>query len=161
MGRLTEAGQAFASRARALLTRLGDVRDAVRPDRAATGRVVLSAPYAVGTCKLPRVVVATNRDLQTMVSGRRFREDLFYRLTVFPIELPPLRERREDIPDLARHFVAAFERRTGRRIAPLSEELVAELRAQRWAGNVRELQNAIERAAIPAGGFNHAHGRRG
>jgi transcriptional regulator with GAF, ATPase, and Fis domain len=97
-----------------------------------------------------RVVVATNRDLQTMVSERRFREDLFYRLTVFPIEVPPLRERREDITDLARHFVAAFEKSTGRRIAPLSEELVAGLRAQRWPGNVRELQNAIERAAILA-----------
>src|SRR5882724_1065411 len=97
-----------------------------------------------------RIVVATNRDLQAMVAEHRFREDLFYRLNVFPIEVPPLRDRREDIPDLARHFASAFAKSSVRRMAPISDEVMALLCAQPWAGNVRELQNAMERAVIRA-----------
>ncbi len=85
-----------------------------------------------------------------MVAQHRFREDLFYRLNVFPIEVPPLRDRREDIPDLARHFASVFAESSVRRMAPISDELMTTLCAQPWAGNVRELQNAMERAVIRA-----------
>ncbi len=95
-----------------------------------------------------RLVAATNRDLEAMATSRTFREDLFYRLHVFPIELPPLRERREDIPELATHFVDAFANRTGRCIEPISDELMARLCDYDWPGNIRELMNVIERAAI-------------
>jgi formate hydrogenlyase transcriptional activator len=97
-----------------------------------------------------RLVAATNRDLEAMAASGTFREDLFYRLNVFPIELPPLRERREDIPELATHFVNVFAHRMGRRLEPISDELLAQLRAHDWPGNIRELMNVIERAAILA-----------
>jgi DNA-binding NtrC family response regulator len=97
-----------------------------------------------------RLVAATNRDLRTMSAEHRFREDLFYRLNVFPIELPPLRERREDMPELAQHFLDAFTARTGRRFEPISREFMARLCAHAWPGNIRELVNVIERAAILA-----------
>jgi PAS domain S-box-containing protein len=95
-----------------------------------------------------RVVAATNRDLAEMVKAGTFRSDLFYRLNVFPIHLPPLRERKTDIPLLARHFLRGFAKRMGkslRDIAPASQE---RLMRYPWPGNVRELQNVIERAAI-------------
>jgi transcriptional regulator with GAF, ATPase, and Fis domain len=97
-----------------------------------------------------RIVAATNRDLQAEVDAGRFRQDLYYRLSVFPIELPPLRERRADIAALAEHFVRSSPRRTGK---PLRLDTVAlrQLEAHDWPGNVRELQNAIERARIVAG----------
>jgi DNA-binding NtrC family response regulator len=97
-----------------------------------------------------RLVAATNRDLRVMVAEQRFREDLFYRLNVFPIELPPLRERREDIPELAQHFVDAFAVRTGREFAPLPATILDALCAHEWPGNIRELINVIERASILA-----------
>jgi DNA-binding NtrC family response regulator len=97
-----------------------------------------------------RIVVATNCDLQAMVAKHHFREDLFYRLNVFPIEVPPLRDRREDIPELARHFASVFAETSVRRMAPISDELMTTLCAQPWVGNVRELQNAMERAVIRA-----------
>ena len=97
-----------------------------------------------------RLVAATNRDLLAMAAERRFREDLFYRLNVFPIELPPLRERREDIPMLAQHFADAFAFRTGRQLEPLPPEFVNRLCAHAWPGNIRELMNVVERAAILA-----------
>ncbi len=97
-----------------------------------------------------RLVAATNRDLRQMVASRAFREDLFYRLSVFPIELPPLRERPEDVPDLARYFADAFARRAGSELEELSAEFIARLSVYDWPGNVRELQNVIERAVILA-----------
>jgi PAS domain S-box-containing protein len=95
-----------------------------------------------------RVVAATNRDLGDMVRDGKFREDLFYRLNVFPLRVPPLRERGADIALLAGAFVERFARRMGRRIEPLHPEAVTRLREYAWPGNVRELQNVIERAII-------------
>lgn len=95
-----------------------------------------------------RVVTATNRDLSQMVADRQFRSDLYYRLNIFPIALPPLRERREDIPLLVRHFVATFARRMNKRIETIPVETMEALTRYRWPGNIRELQNLIERAVI-------------
>ncbi|HTF93502.1 MAG TPA: sigma 54-interacting transcriptional regulator [Verrucomicrobiae bacterium] len=95
-----------------------------------------------------RVIAATNRDLQTCVRDSKFREDLYYRLNVFPLQLPPLRERREDIGILASVFAQKFAQRMGRTLEPLSEDCLRRLQAYSWPGNVRELQNIIERAVI-------------
>jgi PAS domain S-box-containing protein len=95
-----------------------------------------------------RVIAATNRDLSQAVKGGGFREDLYYRLNVFPIEVPPLRERDDDILLLAAAFAAKSAQRLGRRIEPLSDECKKRLRGYLWPGNVRELQNVIERAVI-------------
>jgi formate hydrogenlyase transcriptional activator len=95
-----------------------------------------------------RVVAATNRDLAEAVNRGTFREDLYYRLNVFPIELPPLRERREDILMLAWHFIKEFNQRMGRHIESIDEASVEALQRYSWPGNVRELRNAIERAMI-------------
>ena len=95
-----------------------------------------------------RVIAATNRDLQTCVHDSKFREDLYYRLNVFPLQLPPLRERREDIGILASVFAQKFAQRMGRTLEPLSEDCLRRLQAYSWPGNVRELQNIIERAVI-------------
>src|SRR6267378_106613 len=97
-----------------------------------------------------RVVAATNKDLRRAVDKSEFRGDLFFRLAVFPIEIPPLRERGEDVVLLARHFAAQLGNELRGRAATLSEASVAALRAHRWPGNIRELQNAIERACILA-----------
>jgi two-component system, NtrC family, response regulator PilR len=93
-----------------------------------------------------RVIAATNRPLETMVRERRFREDLFYRLNVIPINVPPLRERREDIPLLAEHFVRAFGREMGKAIVGFAPETLERLSTYAWPGNVRELENVVERA---------------
>jgi len=95
-----------------------------------------------------RVVAATNRDLSQMVSAGQFRNDLYYRLNVFPLLLPPLRERRDDIPRLVRHFTQRFARRMGRRIEDIPSATMDALVRYAWPGNVRELQNIIERAVI-------------
>ena len=95
-----------------------------------------------------RVIAATNRDLSEEVRGGRFREDLFYRLAVVPIPVPPLRDRREDVPDLAARFLAEACARNGRRSMSLSREGLAALQAHDWPGNVRELRNLVERIAI-------------
>jgi DNA-binding NtrC family response regulator len=95
-----------------------------------------------------RVICATNEDLGKAVREGRFREDLFYRINVFTIEAPPLRERRSDIPLLARHFIARFARQMDRRITGISPEAMGLLTAHDWPGNVRELCNAIERAMV-------------
>jgi transcriptional regulator with GAF, ATPase, and Fis domain len=95
-----------------------------------------------------RIVAATNRDLQQAVREGKFREDLYYRLNVFPIEVPPLRERGEDISLLASFFVNWYAQRMGRLLGPLSEESIRRLQGYSWPGNVRELQNVIERAVI-------------
>ena len=99
-----------------------------------------------------RLVAATNRNLRGAVASRRFREDLFFRLSVFPITVPPLRDRPEDIPVLARHFVARFCREMKKPVLELSQEAEEALRRYHWPGNVRELQNAVERAVILAEG---------
>jgi formate hydrogenlyase transcriptional activator len=99
-----------------------------------------------------RVVAATNQDLPQMVERRAFRADLFYRLNVFPIRVPPLRERTEDIPLLVAHFVRRFAERQGKVIDDIPEAVLAGLRHSAWPGNVRELQNAIERAVIGTSG---------
>ncbi|MEE4135724.1 MAG: sigma 54-interacting transcriptional regulator, partial [Desulforhopalus sp.] len=99
-----------------------------------------------------RIVAATNRDLQQAVADGRFREDLYYRLSVFPLTLPPLRERREDIPLLARHFAALTARKMGLSAPEISETMLAGYLAYEWPGNIRELHNEIERAMILARG---------
>ena len=95
-----------------------------------------------------RVIASTNRDLRQLVAEGKFQEDLFYRLNVIPIDMPPLRERREDIPVLAEYFVRKHEQRTGKRIDRLDEGVIAGLQAYDWPGNVRELENTIERAVV-------------
>ncbi|MFQ6757148.1 MAG: sigma-54 interaction domain-containing protein [Desulfobulbia bacterium] len=99
-----------------------------------------------------RVVAATNRDLEQEVEAGRFREDLYYRLNVIPIEAPPLRERRQDIPLLVEHFVARFNRLRKKKIKGVSDEVMARLARYAWPGNVRELENMLERMVILAGG---------
>jgi DNA-binding NtrC family response regulator len=99
-----------------------------------------------------RVIAATNRDLKQMVSEARFQEDLYYRLNVIPIPIPPLRERREDIPVLVDHFVEKHCQRTGKRIERIDDEVVHVLQRYEWPGNVRELENTIERAVVLATG---------
>jgi two-component system, NtrC family, response regulator AtoC len=95
-----------------------------------------------------RVIAATNRDLRQMVTDGRFQEDLFYRLNVIPIHIPPLRERRDDIPALVEHFVTKHAQRTGRRIERIDDGVLAALQQYDWPGNVRELENTIERAVV-------------
>lgn len=95
-----------------------------------------------------RMIAATHRDLPAMIRDEKFREDLFYRLNVFPIEIPPLRERREDIPLLVNHFVSTFSRRIGRQITSVPKATMEALTNNAWPGNVRELANFIERAVI-------------
>ena len=99
-----------------------------------------------------RIVSATNRDLIADVKAGRFREDLFYRLHVFPVAVPPLRRRSEDIPALARHFLARIAAEEGKRVRGLSAEAMALLAAFKWPGNVRQLENAIFRAVVLADG---------
>jgi len=95
-----------------------------------------------------RLVAATNRNLLEMMERGEFRDDLYYRLNVFPVLLPPLRERREDIPALVQHFVEVFGRRMGRQIEHIPEQTMSALSSYEWPGNIRELQNLIERAVI-------------
>src|SRR5437016_5307820 len=95
-----------------------------------------------------RVIAATNRDLRQMVAEGKFQEDLFYRLNVIPIAIPPLRERRDDIPALIDHFVAKHAQRTGRRFDRIDDGVLASLQQYDWPGNVRELENTIERAVV-------------
>src|SRR5271170_5765202 len=95
-----------------------------------------------------RLIAATHRDLAAMVKQTTFREDLYYRLKVFPINVPPLRQRTEDIPKLVSHFIAMYARRMNKRIEEIPSETIDSLVRYRWPGNVRELQNFIERAVI-------------
>jgi two-component system response regulator PilR (NtrC family) len=92
-----------------------------------------------------RVIAATNRDLRPMVDGGSFRQDLFYRISVIPLHVPPLRERREDIPELVAHFMSRFARRSGKSVT-ISQSALDVLESRAWLGNVRELENTIERA---------------
>jgi formate hydrogenlyase transcriptional activator len=95
-----------------------------------------------------RVIAATNRNLREAVQSGRFRSDLFYRLNVFPLELPPLRERRSDIPQLVAFCVSRFSKRFGKKIDGVSRESMEKLMNYPWPGNIRELQNIIERAVV-------------
>jgi formate hydrogenlyase transcriptional activator len=95
-----------------------------------------------------RLVAATNRDLAQMIAAREFRSDLFYRLSVFPLSLPPLRERTVDIPTLVRYFTQKYARRMNKRVESIPTEAMEALAAYAWPGNVRELENLIERAVI-------------
>jgi formate hydrogenlyase transcriptional activator len=95
-----------------------------------------------------RLVAATNRDLEKMIADREFRSDLYYRLHVFPIRIPPLRERKEDIPKLVSYFVQKFAKQMQKKIDAISPALMRGLTAWDWPGNIRELENFIERAVI-------------
>jgi transcriptional regulator with GAF, ATPase, and Fis domain len=95
-----------------------------------------------------RVVAATNRDLEAEIAAGRFRSDLFYRLNVFPIEMPPLRERNEDIPLLVQYFLDRYARKAGKSFESLSNRSLQILQSYPWPGNIRELQNVIERSVI-------------
>jgi len=95
-----------------------------------------------------RVIAATNRDLSAMVREGKFRSDLFYRLNVFPMSMPPLRERSKDVPLLTMFFVEKFARKLGRPVTHVAEETMSRLCAYSWPGNIRELQNLIERAVV-------------
>ena len=99
-----------------------------------------------------RLVAATNRDLTEMVKRNGFRSDLYYRLNVFPIQLPPLRERREDIPALVEHFVEILSRRMGKQIEEIPPQVMSMFTSHSWPGNIRELQNFIERSVILSSG---------
>jgi formate hydrogenlyase transcriptional activator len=100
-----------------------------------------------------RLIAATNRDLAAMVREQKFRPDLFYRLNVFPVEVPPLRERPEDIPLLVRHFVEQFSRRMNKTVDTIPSETMSAMARYHWPGNIRELQNLIERAVILSPGL--------
>ncbi|HKJ64200.1 MAG TPA: sigma-54 dependent transcriptional regulator [Desulfopila sp.] len=115
-----------------------------------------------------RIIAATNKDLEKMVAEKRFREDLYYRVSVFPIRIPPLREHRDDIPLLSRHFIQGFSKAFGRKIPTLSDKVMEMLVNHPWKGNIRELKNVLERAMILAKGdritrrhvvLNESHGR--
>jgi len=95
-----------------------------------------------------RVIAATNRDLRQLVAEGKFQEDLYYRLAVIPVHIPPLRERREDIRVLVEHFVRKHAQRVGRRFEQIDERLFVQLEAGDWPGNVRELENTVERAVV-------------
>jgi transcriptional regulator with GAF, ATPase, and Fis domain len=95
-----------------------------------------------------RVIAATNRDLEAAIAAGMFRSDLFYRLNVFPIEIPPLRERKEDIPLLVEYFIERYARKAGKSIRGLNKKSLDLLQAYPWPGNIRELQNVIERSVI-------------
>jgi transcriptional regulator with GAF, ATPase, and Fis domain len=95
-----------------------------------------------------RVIAATNRDLSAEVAEGTFRQDLFYRLNVFPLDVPPLRERREDVPLLVEYFIGRYARKAGKRFKRVSKRTLDRLKAYPWPGNIRELQNVIERSVI-------------
>jgi len=97
-------------------------------------------------------VAATNAGLAQMVAEKRFRADLYYRLNIFPIDVPPLRDRRDDIPLLVRHFVDKYARRMGKAIDSIPNETMEALRRYAWPGNIRELQNLMERAVLLSSG---------
>jgi len=158
-GAFTDAGQARpglfekASGGTLFLDEIGEMPLALQPkllralqDGEIT-RLGGAAPRRIDT----RVIAATNRDLWDQVQAREFREDLYYRINVFPIRLPALRERPEDIAALLRHFVALFCERDGLRAKVIDSAALDSLRARPWPGNVRELRNAVELAVIRSG----------
>ena len=140
----------LADKGTLFLDEVGDIPPALQPKLL---RVLQEQEFErLGSTKTHKVdvrlVAATNRDLIEMVNRGEFRSDLYYRLNVFPILLPPLRDRREDIPALVAHFVEVFGRRMGREIEHIPPETMSALSSYQWPGNIRELQNLIERAVI-------------
>jgi transcriptional regulator with GAF, ATPase, and Fis domain len=140
----------LADKGTLFLDEVGDIPPALQPKLL---RVLQEQEFErLGSTKTHKVdvrlVAATNRDLIEMVNRGEFRSDLYYRLNVFPVLLPPLRERREDIPALVTHFVEVFGRRMGREIEHIPPETMSALSSYQWPGNIRELQNLIERAVI-------------
>src|SRR5439155_21709903 len=111
-------------------------------------RVGSSQPITVDV----RILAATHQDLEAMIRAGRFREDLYYRINVFSLETPALRERREDIFELAVHFLGRHAQRTGKAVTHLDDEAVEALVAHDWPGNIRELENVVERAVVLADG---------
>ena len=101
-----------------------------------------------------RVIAATNCDLQAAIAAGAFRSDLFFRLNVFPIEIPPLRDRREDIPLLVEYFIDRYARKAGKRIRTIEKRTLELFQSYPWPGNIRELQNVIERSVIVCDGEN-------
>jgi transcriptional regulator with PAS, ATPase and Fis domain len=95
-----------------------------------------------------RVIAATNRDLEASIAAGSFRGDLFYRINVFPIEIPPLRQRKDDIPVLVEYFIDRYARKTGKKIKTIDKNTLELLRSYAWPGNIRELQNIVERSVI-------------
>jgi formate hydrogenlyase transcriptional activator len=141
---------ALADRGTLFLDEIGDMPLELQPKLL---RVLQEREFeAVGSTRTTRVdvrvVAATNQDLKQMVRDREFREDLYYRLNVFPVCLPPLRERKADIPELVEHFVQQFADSMGKTIETIPEEIMRALVRHYWPGNIRELQNYIERGVI-------------
>jgi formate hydrogenlyase transcriptional activator len=141
---------ALADRGTLFLDEIGDMPMELQPKLL---RVLQEREFeAVGSTRTTRVdvrvVAATNQDLKQMVRDREFREDLYYRLNVFPVYLPPLRERKADIPELVEHFVQQFADSIGKTIETIPEETMHALVRYYWPGNIRELQNYIERGVI-------------
>src|SRR6201987_4041601 len=141
---------ALADRGTLFLDEIGDMPLELQPKLL---RVLQEREFeAVGSTRTTRVdvrvVAATNQDLRQMVRDREFREDLYYRLNVFPVYLPPLRERKADIPELVEHFVQRFAGSMGKTIETIPEETMRVLVRHSWPGNIRELQNYIERGVI-------------
>ena len=140
----------LADRGTLFLDEIGDMALEIQPKLL---RVLQEREFeAVGSTRTTRVdvriVAATNQDLKQMVRDREFREDLYYRLNVFPIYLPPLRERKSDIPELVKHFVQQFADSMAKTIETIPEETMRVLVRHGWPGNIRELQNYIERGVI-------------
>ncbi len=140
----------LADKGTLFLDEVGDIPSALQPKLL---RVLQEQEFErLGSTRTHRVdvrlVAATNRDLSNMVKQREFRSDLYYRLNVFPVRLPPLRSRREDIPALVTHFVEIYGRRMGKQIESIPTETLSALSSYAWPGNIRELQNFIERSVI-------------
>ena len=140
----------LADKGTLFLDEVGDIPSALQPKLL---RVLQEQEFErLGSTRTHRVdvrlVAATNRNLADMVKRREFRNDLYYRLNVFPILLPPLRARREDIPALVAHFVEIYGRRMGKQIEQIPPETMSALSSYQWPGNIRELQNFIERSVI-------------
>jgi transcriptional regulator with GAF, ATPase, and Fis domain len=140
----------LADKGTLFLDEVGDIPLALQPKLL---RVLQEQEFErLGSCHTHRVdvrlVAATHRDLERMVKRDLFRSDLYYRLNVFPITLPPLRERRQDIRPLLEHYVEVFSSRMGKRIDTIPDEFVRAFESHSWPGNIRELQNVLERAVI-------------
>jgi formate hydrogenlyase transcriptional activator len=140
----------MADKGTLFLDEVGDIPRALQPKLL---RVLQEQQFErLGSCRTHqvdvRLVAATNRDLGTMVARGQFRSDLYYRLNVFPVLLPPLRDRHEDIPALVTHFVSMFSRRMKKRVEHIPQETMAAFQSHSWPGNIRELQNLVERAVI-------------
>ena len=140
----------MADKGTIFLDEIGDIPLALQPKLL---RVLQEREFErVGSCRTQkadvRLVAATHRDISEMVQNEQFRSDLYYRLNVFPVRLPALRERREDIALLVRHFVEMLSKRMGKVINDIPEETLSALASYSWPGNIRELQNVIERAVV-------------